>query len=117
MSPVIDASVAIKWLIEEDLTTEAEALLDESLRLSHLLLAPPHLSAEVTNALHQRTRRQTDSLTDAEADQALSRYLRLPIRPIIRDDLYPHAVSLARTSDLRSIYDALYVVLAQVMGT
>jgi len=116
MSPVVDASIAFKWLVEEDHTTEAEALLQDCLRLSHPLLAPPHLTAEVTNALHQRTRRQQHALTEIEADRALARYLSLPIRQVSNDGLYPEAVKLARGSGLRSIYDALYVALAQMLG-
>ena len=51
---VVDASVAVKWLVPEIHTQEAEQLLDPT----HVLLAPDLLYAEVGNALWKRVRRR-----------------------------------------------------------
>ncbi len=44
---VVDASVAVKWLVAESLSDEASSLLDAGLTL----LAPALLFAEAANAL------------------------------------------------------------------
>jgi predicted nucleic acid-binding protein len=51
---VVDASVAMKWLIEEELSQQAEALYEQSLRAGIAIVAPPHLTIEVANALYRR---------------------------------------------------------------
>ena len=56
-------------------------------------------------------------MSDAEAEQALVRFLRFPIALLTPADLYQQAFAFARTHNLTNIYDSLYVVLAQTLGT
>ena len=74
-SPAVDASVAIKWVVEEDLSENARALVQETTRAGLLLTAPLHLPREVTNGLYQQVRRGNLALDDAE--EALLRFGRI----------------------------------------
>lgn len=110
---VVDASVAIKWVVAEELSDRAHSLLEEYSRLRRRFVAPPHLYSEVANALHQRMRRQ--DLAAAEVDAALDAFIALDIQTIGPPDLYRRALALARTHRLNSIYDTLYVALADML--
>lgn len=59
MSLVIDAGVAIKWVIEEDGTREALALLPTK------LIAPDLIMVECANILRKKTRRGEMSASEA----------------------------------------------------
>jgi predicted nucleic acid-binding protein len=50
-------------------------------------------------------------ITEAEAERALAAFLSLPITLLVR------AFAFAKTHRLPSIYDSLYVVLAQMTNT
>jgi len=51
---VVDASVEMKWLIEEEFSERADALLAEVSAAGQFVSAPQLLRFEVTNALRQR---------------------------------------------------------------
>lgn len=112
----VDASVAIKWVVAEEFSEQANALLAQS--VAQPIVGPPHLSSEVANALYQRTRRTATPTTLApeEAEQALERFLALGIELLSPAGLYARAFAFARTHALPSLYDTLYVVLAQMLG-
>jgi len=111
---VVDASVALKLVLAEEFTDRAQALLRDSLQARRPLVAPPHLHSEVINALYQRLRRRT--ITEDEANQAVTQFLRFPITLSAPADLYQQAFTFAGTAALPTIYDSLYVVLAQFLG-
>jgi predicted nucleic acid-binding protein len=113
---VVDASVAIKWLVEEEFSAQAEALLEDAAGRS--IVGPLPLTSEVANALYQRTRRKDPAtrLTPEEAERALAQFLRLRVRLVASDDLYQQGFAFARTHQLPNLYDSLYVVLAQMLG-
>ncbi|MBI4505055.1 MAG: type II toxin-antitoxin system VapC family toxin [Chloroflexi bacterium] len=111
---VVDASVAMKWLVLEEFTEHAQALLDDVQCAEQVLLAPPHFHSEVLNALFQRVRR--GDMTAAKADEALAYFLDVPIRAHGEEVLYAPAFAFARSHGLRSVHDSLYVVLAQMVG-
>ena len=54
---MVDASVALKWVLKEGGTDEAMALWDRWQEAGERVLAPPIFRSEVTNALHQMVRR------------------------------------------------------------
>ena len=110
---VLDASVAVKVVIEEEFTNRARALIENIRRDRRLLFGPPHLASEVTNAIHQKLARR--SITEAEADQALNQFLELPIHTFVTPQLYTRASLFARANGLNSTYDSLYVILAQML--
>ena len=110
---VIDASVALKWVIAEELSNGAHSFLEDCRRFRHRIVAPPHLHSEVANALHQRFRRK--DLSEDETDEALANFSALGIQIIAPPDLYQKALTIARGHQLPSIYDALYVSLADTL--
>jgi len=104
---VIDASVAIKWVIDEPGTTEALSL------RRHRLLAPDLLVAECANILWKKVRRK-----ELSADEAL-----LAARLLARSDmefepmraLLEPATRLAIALD-HPAYDCAYLAVAEARG-
>ena len=112
---VLDASVLLDWALKEGHATQADALLSD--HEDAALAGPAHWRAEVSNALFQRTRRTTSlQLSAADADGALTDILNLGIVTVDPDDLYSRTITFARTYGLVSLYDALYVTLADRLG-
>lgn len=102
---VVDASVAVKWVVEEDHSTKAAQLLDYD-----ALHAPDHWQAEAVNVLWAKVFR--GDLTASEADERMTVLLRAPVAATPIADLMPRAfaVSVARTV---TIYHSLYIALAE----
>ncbi len=101
---VVDASIAVKWVIEEDGTAEALAL-----RRHAKLIAPELLAAECANILWKKVKR--DELSKDEAHLA-ARLIQaadiefLPIRSLI-ETATRAAIELDHPA-----YDCLYLALA-----
>jgi predicted nucleic acid-binding protein len=115
----VDASVALKWVITAEVfAANAQALYRDCLTDGRRLIAPPHFSGEVTNALYQRVQSQNPDrhLTEQEARDALTAFLSLGVELLTLPNLYEPAFSFALTYTLPSVYDALYVVFAQLLG-
>lgn len=69
----IDASVAVKWVVEEDWSEQARALYQLAIREKELVVAPPVMPIEVTNILRQRMR--TSGISLGEASTLLDDFL------------------------------------------
>ncbi len=111
---VVDASVAVKWVVSEAFSDQANALLNRAANTRQPLLAPSLLPNEVTNAIYQRFRRGHLTASDADAAVAeAARLLRLGVVLRASTALPRQAYAFARTHRLTTVYDALYVVLAQ----
>ncbi|MCL4545761.1 MAG: type II toxin-antitoxin system VapC family toxin [Chloroflexi bacterium] len=113
---VIDASVALKWVLaEEELAEEAAHLFAATLQERQPIVAPPHFPAEVCDAIYQRQRR---GLLSAElAGEAVNAFLAFAIPTLAPRGLYRQAFDFACTYTLPSLYDSLYVVLAHLLQT
>ena len=113
MTVVADASLAIKWVLPEDHTDEALALLEYWQTAAERLLAPPIFRPEVTNALHRQVRR--GDISGPEASDALN-----ALAPLVviaePPGLYQRALTLAGELGLGATYDALYLALAESEG-
>ena len=104
---VVDASVAIKWVVDEPGTQEALSL------LKHRLLAPELLVAECANILWKKVRRKELSTEEAMlAARLLARAdIELqPMRPLLEG-----ATKLALALD-HPAYDCAYLALAEFRG-
>jgi predicted nucleic acid-binding protein len=114
---VVDASVALKWVLFEEFNDQARALYEAALHAHRPLLVPPHFFSEVTSALYQRTRTREPArhLTEDEAQEALTRFSRFHVQTAAPEDLYERAFLFAREHRLPSLYDSIYVVLAEMM--
>jgi predicted nucleic acid-binding protein len=106
---VVDASVGVKWLVPE-------AASDLALRLqtaTHQLHVPSLFDAEVANTIWKKLRR-----SELSSSQANSIIIQLPSVPVSRHADRPiigAAFEIAEKTD-RTVYDALYVALADRLG-
>jgi predicted nucleic acid-binding protein len=104
---VIDASVAIKWVIDEPGTNEALSL------LRHRLYAPDLLAAECANILWKKVRRKELSAEEAELAARLLQRADIELAPM-RALLEP-ATRLAIALD-HPAHDCTYLALAESMS-
>lgn len=105
---VIDASIALKWVLNEADSAAAESLIDR-----YRLAAPDLLVMECANALWVRIRKRT--LSPAEARAALSDLLVVDIDYEADHGLTAAALSLAADLD-HPVYDCVYLALALERG-
>lgn len=111
----VDASVAAKWILDEERTDRARALYDATLATGATIIAPPLLPIEVTNILRQRLR-SNDDFTIDEALTLLEQFLALPIALHNPGGLHRRALVLAQDYGLPAAYDAHYLALAEHFG-
>jgi predicted nucleic acid-binding protein len=104
---VIDASVAIKWVVEESGTKEALSL------CRHRIVAPDLLVAECANILWKKVRRK--ELLEEEAVLAARLLARADIALEPMRALLEPATRLALALD-HPAYDCVYLALAEARG-
>jgi predicted nucleic acid-binding protein len=103
VSIVVDASVALKWVLDEPGREAADALIDEE------LVAPTLWLLEAANALWRRVRR--GELSHGEATERLLALADAPVvASDIEDDLFA-AADLANALG-HPVYDCLYLAAA-----
>ena len=102
---VVDASVAVKWVIEEDHSAKAMLLL--GFDACH---APDHWQAEAVNVLWSKVFR--GDLSAADAGERMTVLLHAPVIATPIAGLMPRAFAIAVARAV-TIYDALYVALAE----
>lgn len=110
---VLDASVALKWVLTELDSPRALKLRDETRRRTHRLLAPDTFPVEVAHALTRAERRGI--LTSPQASILLADILSTApyLHPCL--PLLPRAVELSSQARI-GVYDCLYVALAEREG-
>ena len=104
---ILDASVAVKWVLREEHAATARRILS-----TRDLLAP--LWAEVGNTLWKRHRRQESSIE--EVRRMLAEIQWLPITTFAHWPLLPAALDLA-ISLHQTVYDCLYLALAEARNS
>lgn len=109
MSLIVDASVAIKWFVKENLHEEALVLLQHNDRLQ----APEFIVAELTNVVWKKRLRR--EITNGQAQTIVSRI------PNYVPVLYPILLDHERALDLavfleHPAYDCLYLACAERVG-
>jgi predicted nucleic acid-binding protein len=115
----VDASVAVKWVVDEPHTDRAMKLWADNIASHRPVISAPHFPGEVTNAIYQRTRTTDPAkrLDIPNAEDAVRRFLAFPVALAGPDDLYHIAFAFATAHRLSAIYDAVYVVMAQLVDT
>lgn len=109
-SLVVDASVALKWVVAEPGSEEAASLLDEMAVGAVALLAPEHLVGEVTNGLRKRVAQNV--LTVEDACEALDAIGHLELTFVGGAGRWFRCLPAALEWGITA-YDALYVLLAR----
>ena len=102
---VVDASVAVKWMIPEIHSGAALRVTGPDVAR----LAPEHILVEVVNALWNKARR--GELLRTAAEGAVQRFLSLPFSFTPDRDVASAAFAIALDHG-RTVYDGLYVALA-----
>ena len=110
-----DASVAVKWILDEERSDRAIALYEATTKANQPIVAPPLLPLEITNVLRQRMRTR-DGLSLGAAAQHLEDFLALPIEFHNPAGLHYQALVLADALGLPATYDAHYLALAEYLG-
>ncbi len=103
MTLVIDASVALKWVLDEPQSDLAADLLSQD------LIAPSLWLIEAANALWRRA--QQSQLTATEVTERLVELLNAPVTSTAVDEDLLSAAELALELG-RPIYDCLYLAMA-----
>lgn len=111
MRYVLDASVALKWVVDEPDAAEARKIRADFRNAIHELIAPDSFELEIAHALTKIQRRGlspdswilwVDVMTTAPA--------LFPAHPLI-----PRAIQIANRARI-GVYDCLYVALAEREG-
>jgi predicted nucleic acid-binding protein len=112
---VIDASVATKLVLPEELSARAQAFCEATLRAGRRIVGPPLLPIEVATILLQQ--RRAGEVAGGDVDAAYAAFLALGIEIVRPDGLEGAAFAFARANRLRAVQPAVYAVLAQLLGT
>ncbi len=105
MRLVVDASVAVKWLVQEENSEIADSLRQSE----HDLLAPRFMELELGNVIWGKTRR--GDLARPEAIALMESLVDLPVEWWEDDSLIQTAIRLALELN-HPAYDCLYLALA-----
>ena len=111
---VVDASLAVKWLVEEDDSDKAHAILQSWVDQGMTRIAPYLMPFEVANALHRRVLRGEMNVVDSQRMIARLLESRLELRQ--PPNLHVRALQIASQLKQSAAYDAHYVALAESVG-
>lgn len=107
---VVDSSVVAKWVLPEVDSEQAQRLLTDAAATGDRLIVLDLAFPEVANAIWKHHHRGL--VTNDEARRLLEALLRVPVHVEPAARLIPAAFQIATRYD-RSVYDALFVALAQ----
>jgi predicted nucleic acid-binding protein len=110
----VDASVAVKWLIRERHSDRALALLSNALLYDQRLVSPSHFVPEITSAIFKRAR--SGEIAGEHARQVAISTGQLAVQTVAPPTLPLRAFEIATQFNLKWIYDAFYVALAEIVG-
>ena len=113
-SVVVDASLAVKWLVEEDDSDKAHAALESWVAQDITRIAPHLLPFEVANALHRRVLR--GELNVGHSVRMIARLLESRLELHQPPGLHVRALQLASQLNQNAAYDAHYLALAESFG-
>jgi predicted nucleic acid-binding protein len=111
---VVDAGLALKWVLAEDFTAEARALLAEWEQHDTHRLVPSWFACEVGNVLVQRVR--GGKLTIPQAQLAVRGLLAEVETRDSEPAVTVRALEIADELGVNASYDAQYVARAELQG-
>ena len=109
---VVDANIAIKWVLIETDSEIAKALLAEWKKKEMIVYVPTLLSYEVTNILFREVR--AGRITTETAEDGINMIHRV-VSPVYSRNaaLNLRAMAMAKHFDLSAAYDSHYLALAE----
>ena len=113
---VVDASIALKWVLDEPDSDIAQILLAEWIDKGLVILAPALLAYEATNGLYRKARK--GEITRDRARQALIKILFTGLEFDFSQgtSLSMKAMELSERFDRPATYDSHYLALAEREG-
>jgi predicted nucleic acid-binding protein len=111
---VVDASLAVKWLVREVHSDKVYALARSWARQKIDPMAPYLMPVEVANALYKRVIRKEISLQ--EATSLLNAFLSTGIELREPPSVHVKAMELAAELKQDAVYDAHYLALAEALN-
>ena len=113
-SVVVDASLAVKWLVEEDDSDKAHAILQSWVAQDTTRIAPHLMPFAVANALHRRVMR--GELDVGDSTRMIARLLESRLELHQPLGLHVRALQLASQLKQDAAYDAHCLALAESVG-
>ena len=113
-SVVVDASLAVKFLIKEDDSDKAHAVLQSWVARDITRIAPHPMHFEVANPLHRRVLH--GELNVGDSTRMIARLLESRLELQQPPGLHVRALQLASHLQQAAAHDAHYLVLAESVG-
>jgi predicted nucleic acid-binding protein len=111
----IDASVAVKWVLRDEMwRKKARKLLFDSIKSDIMLIAPPLFEYETESVLQERL--YSGKLTITEVNVAIEKLNSVGVQVINHTGMIKCARNIARSFNQPKIYDSLYAALAELRG-
>ena len=112
-SVVVDASLAVKWLVEEVYTEQAVILVNSWAQQGVQLIAPYLMPVEVANALFRKV--VQGELSSDAAPLLLHRLVAIGVALREPRELHSRAFEIATTLQQNAVYDVHYLALAEIL--
>jgi predicted nucleic acid-binding protein len=110
---VIDASVAVKWVVKgESFRNKARQLLHDARLKGVMLIGPSLLEYEVESVLQRRL--YSGHVTITAVDASLAAFYAVGVQVVTHPDMVSRAREIARQFNQERIYDSLYAALAEL---
>ena len=110
MAFVVDASVALAWHFEDEVTLQTDALFART--VEEQIVVPSHWMLEVANGALMGERRKRASASDTDIFAARLAWTDIIVDDVAAQDAFLRILPLARNFHL-TVYDALYLELAE----
>lgn len=111
---VVDASLALKWVLNEPFTAEAARLRSDWDQASIECIAPAWLAAEVANVMYRRVFNGLAGMSDAQV--SVADVLAAVATEDSDEALVLRAMEIAAVVGRPVVYDTLYAALAERRG-
>jgi predicted nucleic acid-binding protein len=111
----VDASIAVKWAIKGGpFRAKARAFLKDAGAKGAKLIAPPFFVCEADSAIRKRV--FDGKMTAPEAQKAYAIPDAAPVSIVDAPGMRQRAREIAEQFNQRAVYDATYIVLAELRG-
>ncbi len=111
---VVDASLALKWLLVEEHSEKEAGLASLWRREGTSLVAPYLMPPEVANGLYRRVLEQ--ELTLQEATRLMNNLFNTEIELRELPSMHSRAMEIARQVNVGAVYDSHYLPLAEALS-